>query len=166
MTVDATALRSVLRAHPSGVTVLTAAGPGGVPVGVTVTSFTSISAAPALVAVALADTSTTWRKMAHSEHFAIHLLGADQADTAVRFATPGTDRFAPPTAWHPGPHGVPYLAGCLGRLLCSRHSTVRLGDHHLLVGAVERAEHGERGDGLVHRHGDLQPVTTPLPART
>ncbi|MEU2548564.1 flavin reductase family protein [Streptomyces roseolus] len=166
MTVDGTALRSVLRAHPAGVTVLTAAGPGGAPVGVTVTSFTSLSADPALVAVALADTSSTWQKMAHSEHFAIHLLGAGQADTAVRFATPGADRFAPPTAWHPGPYGVPYLAGCLGRLLCSRHSTVRLGDHHLLVGAVEQAEHGERGDGLVHRHGDLQPVTTPLPART
>jgi flavin reductase (DIM6/NTAB) family NADH-FMN oxidoreductase RutF len=165
MTVDATALRSVLRAHPTGVTVLTAAGPDG-PVGVTVTSFTSISAEPALVAVALADTSTPWARMAHSEHFAIHLLGADQAATAMRFATPGVDRFAPPTVWYLGPYGVPYLAGYLGRLLCSRHSTVRLGDHHLLVGAVEQVEHGERGDGLVHRHGDLQPVTTPLPTRT
>ncbi|MFJ3929249.1 flavin reductase family protein [Streptomyces sp. NPDC090029] len=165
MTVDPAALRSVLRAHPSGVAVLTAAGPGR-PVGVTVTSFTSISAEPALVAVALADTSTTWAKMAHSEHFAFHLLGADQAATAMRFATPGVDRFAPPTAWHLGPYGVPYLAGCLGRLLCSRHSTVPLGDHHLLVGAVEQVEQGERGDGLVHRHGGLQPVTTPLPART
>ncbi|MEU6943426.1 flavin reductase family protein, partial [Streptomyces rubiginosohelvolus] len=121
MTVGATALRSVLRAHPSGVTVLTATGPSG-PVGVTVTSFTSISAEPALIAVALADTSTTWRKLAHSEHFAIHLLGADQAATALRFATPGADRFAPPTAWHTGPYGVPYLGGCPGRLLCSRHS--------------------------------------------
>ncbi|MFC8276529.1 flavin reductase family protein [Streptomyces sp. NPDC057271] len=165
MTVDATALRSVLRAHPSGVTVLTAAGSDG-PVGVTVTSFTSISAEPALVAAALADTSTTWAKMAHSEHFAIHLLGADQVTTALHFATPGVDRFAPPTDWYPGPFGVPYLAACRGRLLCSRHSTVRLGDHHLLVGAVEQVEHGERGDGLVHRHGDLQPVTTPPPART
>ncbi|ATY96492.1 flavin reductase family protein [Streptomyces bacillaris] len=165
MTVGATALRSVLRAHPSGVTVLTATGPSG-PVGVTVTSFTSISAEPALIAVALADTSTTWRKLAHSEHFAIHLLGADQAATALRFATPGADRFAPPTAWHTGPYGVPYLGGCPGRLLCSRHSTVRLGDHHLLVGAVEQVEHGEQGDGLVHRHGSLQPVPTPLPART
>jgi flavin reductase (DIM6/NTAB) family NADH-FMN oxidoreductase RutF len=165
VTVDAQALRSALRAHAAGVAVLTARGADG-PAGVTVTSFTSVSAAPALVAVTLADTSTTWPRVRESEHFAIQLLGAQQADLARRFAAPGADRFAPPTRWHHGPHGVPLLYDCLSWLVCSRHRHVRLGDHHLLVGAVDHVRHGRPGDSLVHLHGHLHPVTAPTPART
>ncbi|MFE7778555.1 flavin reductase family protein [Streptomyces sp. NPDC057445] len=165
MTVDAAALRSVLRAHASGVAVLTASGAAG-PVGVTITSFTSVSARPALVSFLLAGTSNTWHRIADCDRFGVQLLGAHQADVAERFAAPGTDRFAPPTGWHHGPHGVPLLDDCLCWLVCSRYQQVALGDHHLVVGAVEHVRHGTPGDSLVHLHGSLQPVTSPLPART
>ncbi|WP_326596300.1 flavin reductase family protein [Streptomyces brevispora] len=163
-TVGGGELRSVLRAHAAGVAVLTAADEAG-PVGVTVTSFTSVSANPALVSVTLAETSTTWARVKDCGRFGIQLLGAHQAETAMRFARPG-DRFAPPTAWHPGPHGVPLLDDCLSWLVCSPYEQLRLGDHHLLVGAVEYARHGTPGDSLVHLHRDLRPVTAPTPART
>ncbi|MFI0980379.1 flavin reductase family protein [Streptomyces sp. NPDC021093] len=165
MTVDGGDLRSVLRAHAAGVAVLTAADAAG-PLGVTVTSFTSVSAAPALVSVTLADTSSTWARLRNCGHFGIQLLGAHQADLAQRFATPGIDRFAPPTDWQPGPHGVPLLDDCLSWLVCSPYERLRLGDHHLLVGAVQQVRHGAPGDGLVHLHGSLRPVTAPTPART
>ncbi|MFF1872502.1 flavin reductase family protein [Streptomyces sp. CB03911] len=165
MTVDGAELRSALRAHAAGVAVLTAAGADG-PVGVTVTSFTSVSAGPALVSVTLADTSATWARLQDCERFGIQLLGAHQADLALRFARPGADRFAPPTAWRPGPSGVPLLDDCLAWLVCSRYRQLRLGDHHLLVGAVEQVRQGAPGDSLVHLHGDLRPVSAPTPART
>lgn len=163
MTVDGQEMRSVLRAHPAGVAVLTAADGDG-PVGVTVTSFASVSTGPALVSVMLADTSTTWARVKDCDRFGVQLLGAHQTELARRFAQPG-DRFAPPTVWQPGPHGVPLLDGCLGWLVCSSHRQVRLGDHHLLVGGVDWVCHGSPGAGLVHLHGGLRPVTAPTPAR-
>ncbi|MER5639931.1 flavin reductase family protein [Kitasatospora sp. NPDC002227] len=164
-TVDAAALRSALRPHAAGVAVLTAAAPDGRPVGVTVTSFTSISAAPALISVSLAETSSTWQLVKDCDRFAVQLLGAHQAELAMRFATPGVDRFAEPTAWRRGPHGVPLLDDCLSWLVCSAHRQVELGDHHLLVGAVEQVGHGRPGDSLVHVHGSLQPVPSATLAR-
>ncbi|WP_058041589.1 flavin reductase family protein [Streptomyces roseifaciens] len=164
MTVDATTLRSVLRAHASGVAVLTAATPAG-PVGVTITSFTSLSAEPALVSFALADSSSTWARMKDAHWFGIQTLGAGQTELAERFAAKGADRFAPPTRWSTGPHGVPLLEGCPARLVCSRREVVRAGDHHLVVAAVEHAERGEPADGLVHLHGALRAVGSTTPAR-
>ncbi|MFR0352434.1 flavin reductase family protein [Streptomyces sediminimaris] len=164
MTVEATALRSVLRAHASGVTVLTARGPAG-PAGVTITSFTSLSARPALVSFALADTSSTWALVRDAQWFGIQLLGAHQTELAERFATRGADRFAPPTGWHPGPHGVPLLDGCLGWLVCARRHQVGVGDHQLVVAAVEHVREGAPGESLVHLHGRLQPVTSTTVSR-
>ena len=153
MTVDGSTLRRVLRSHAAGVAVLTAPGPAGV----TVTSFTAISADPALVSFALADTSSTWGLVADAEWFGIQVLAADQVELAERFAARGVDRFAAPTRWRVGPHGVPLLDGCLAWLVCSRHGRFRLGDHHLVVGAVQHAETGGVGDGLVHVHGTVRP---------
>ena len=166
MTVDVTALRSVLRSHASGVAVLTASGADGQPVGVTVTSFMSISARPALVSFALAGTSNTWAVIKDCDWFGVQLLGGHQSEVAQRFATPGVDRFAPPTSWRPGSHGVPLLDDCLCWLLCCPYHRVKLGDHHLIVGAVEQVERGVPGDSLVHLHGILQPVTPVTLART
>ncbi|MEU6281107.1 flavin reductase family protein [Streptomyces sp. NPDC047028] len=164
MTVEATALRSVLRAHASGVTVLTARGPAG-PAGVTITSFTSLSASPALVSFALAETSSTWELVQDARWFGVQLLGAHQADLAERFATRGADRFAPPTGWHHGPHGVPLLDDCLGWLVCAARERIRVGDHHLVVAAVEQVREGGPGDSLVHLHGRLRPVTSTTVSR-
>lgn len=157
MTIDGTALRTALRPHASGVAVLTAADSAG-PAGVTVTSLTSISTEPALVSFALADTSSTWHRIKDSRWFGIHILAGDQVELARRFAARGVDRFALPTRWHTGPHGVPLLDDCLSWLICSRYDRIRLGDHHLVVGAVEHAQSGVSGDSLVHLHGALQPV--------
>ncbi|MFD1661071.1 flavin reductase family protein [Streptomyces caeni] len=164
MTVEATALRAVLRPHASGVAVLTAQGEDG-PAGVTITSFTSLSARPALVSFALADTSGTWALVRDAEWFGIQLLGAHQTELAERFATRGADRFAPPTGWHSGPHGVPLLDGCLGWLVCARQQRSRVGDHHLVVASVEHVREGAPGESLVHLHGRLRPVTSTTASR-
>jgi flavin reductase (DIM6/NTAB) family NADH-FMN oxidoreductase RutF len=173
MTVGGTVLRSVLRSHASGVVVLTAQGSAGpsrsatdetpdssaptAPTGVTITSFTAISAEPALVSLALADTSSTWHRIKHTEWFGIQVLRASQHRIAERFATAGVARFAD-VRWHIGPQGVPLLDDCLSWLVCRRYKYVRLGDHHMLVGAVHHALAGAPGDGLIHVHGALQAV--------
>ncbi len=151
-------------APAAGVAVLTAATPTG-PAGVTITSFTSVSAEPALVSFALADSSSTWARVKDCRRFGVQLLGAAQRDVAERFAAVGVDRFAPPTRWHTGPHGVPLLDDCAAWLICAHHHQLRLGDHHLVVCSVERVRTGPAGDSLVHLYGGLHAAggTAPTP---
>ncbi len=130
--------------------------------GVTITSFTSVSIRPALVSFTLAETSGTWHHVKDSAWFGIQLLAAHQADLAERFAAPGADRFAPPTRWEYAAHGVPLLADSLCWLLCATQHRIPLGDHHLVVGAVEQVRSGEPGDSLIHLHGGLLPVAAPV----
>ncbi|MFF5212430.1 flavin reductase family protein [Streptosporangium sp. NPDC000396] len=133
--VDSERFRQALAVHASGVVVITAQS-GGVPVGLTATSFSSVSLEPPLVSFYVGQTSTTWPWLRQADHFAVNVLASDQADLASRFARKGVDRFAAPTAWRPGHLGVPLLSGVSAHLICVPHSTVDIGDHVLVVGLV------------------------------
>lgn len=131
---EAARFRETLRHHPAGVVVT--AGVDGRPVGLTATSFTSVSLDPPLVAFYVAEASTTWTALHLAGAFAVHLLAQDQTDLAARFDRRGTDRFAPPTSWRPGPEEVPLLDGVAASLVCRRFDTRLIGDHWLVVGEV------------------------------
>jgi len=133
--VSAEQFRQLLRHHPAGVVIVTA-DVAGRPVGLTATSFTSVSLNPPLVSFYIAATSSTWTRLSRANSFGVHLLGADQADLAARFAARGVDRFAPPTRWSHDPAGVPALEGVAARLVCRRYDTRLIGDHWLVVGRV------------------------------
>ncbi|MFE1169196.1 flavin reductase family protein [Nocardiopsis sp. NPDC058789] len=132
---EADRFRATMRHHPAGVVVITASV-GGRPVGLTATSFTSVSLDPPLVSFYVADTSTTWPTLRRAGEFGVQLLSEEQADVAARFASRDVDRFAPPTAWRPGPDGVPLLDGAVAHLVCTRFDTRLIGDHWLVVGEV------------------------------
>src|SRR3954465_2972626 len=105
--VDADSFRRGLGRHAAGGVVVT--GPG--PVGLTATSFTSVSLDPPLVSFCVGRDSTTWPDLQGSRLFAVNVLATDQAAIASRFAGHGIDRFAVPTSWRPGPGEVPILDG-------------------------------------------------------
>jgi flavin reductase (DIM6/NTAB) family NADH-FMN oxidoreductase RutF len=132
---DADRFRATLRHHPAGVVIVTAVVDGR-PVGLTATSFTSVSLEPPLVAFYIAETSSTWPVLRRAGGFAVHLLAEEQADLAARFARKGVDRFAAPTSWRPGPEEVPLLDGVAASLVCRRFDTRLIGDHWLVVGEV------------------------------
>ncbi|GGQ75843.1 flavin reductase family protein [Couchioplanes azureus] len=147
---DAVRFRGLLRRQASTVTVVTA--PGEPPAGFTATSFTSVSLDPPLVSFCLNRGSSSWPAFARAAHVAVHLLGAGQAAVAQRFATSGIDRFATPTAWRPGPHGVPVLDAALAWLLCRVTERVVAGDHVVLLAEPLLGEHGD-GDPLLYHDG-------------
>lgn len=140
--------RQALARHAGGVAVVT--GPG--PVGLTVTSFTSASLNPPLVSLYVAQSSTTWPGLRQARAFGVNLLAHDQSEVAARFACQGVDRFAPPTRWHRGPLGVPFLDGASARLVCLPERTITIGDHWLLIGLVIGAELGKATAPLVYHH--------------
>ncbi|MBR8740193.1 flavin reductase [Nocardiopsis sp. MG754419] len=124
-----------MRHHPAGVVVITAHVEGR-PVGLTATSFTSVSLNPPLVSFYVADSSSTWPTLRRAGEFGVQLLSEGQAELASRFARTGVDRFAPPTSWRFGPAEVPLLDGASAHLVCERFDTRLIGDHWLVVGQV------------------------------
>ncbi|GLW20104.1 MULTISPECIES: flavin reductase family protein [Microbispora] len=148
---NADGFRRALAVHAAGVVVITAQS-GGVPVGLTATSFSSVSLDPPLVSFYVDQASTTWPSLREADHFAVNVLTSDQADLAARFARKGTDRFAEPTRWRSGPLGAPLLEDVSAHLICLPYERVGMGDHILVVGLVTQADlHGPRRPLLYHQ---------------
>ncbi len=132
------AMRDALGRFATGVTVVTApAAGGGGPLGITANSFSSLSLDPPLVLWSPARASRRFDAFAGAAHFAIHVLAADQAALARRFARSGTDFDLPGIA--PGLGGAPLLPGVLACFECAREAVHEGGDHAIVVGRVLRA---------------------------
>ena len=144
--VDGDDFRRALGRHAAGVVVVT--GPG--PVGLTATSFASVSLDPPLVSFCVGRESTTWPELREAASFAVNVLATDQAALASRFARKGIDRFAWPTSWHAGPGGVPILDGTAAHLVCEPYDMVAIGDHWLVVGTGL----GSEGVPLLYHRGE------------
>ncbi|MER5885409.1 flavin reductase family protein [Streptomyces sp. NPDC001941] len=149
-------LRRALREHAAGVTVITVPGPAGF----TATSFTSVSLEPALVTFFVGLTASTAAAVARADHFAVHLLGAGDADLAARFAARAALRFHG-VDWTPSPEGVPLLRG-VGRLTARTVLRQRVGDHLQVVGALQDAAPLPGHQPLIHHNGGYA-TAAPLP---
>jgi len=134
--------RALLRRHAAGVVVITA--PGERPVGFTATSFTSVSLNPPLVSFCLNRASSSWPTMAAAAHVGVHVLTDAQEDLARTFATKGADRFAPPTRWHVGPHGIPVLDDVHAVLLCRVSDRIPAGDHAIVLAELVDGGHTDQ----------------------
>ncbi|MBT2231301.1 flavin reductase family protein [Nonomuraea sp. NEAU-A123] len=150
ISLDTDQFRTALAQHAAGVVIVTAR-PEGVPVGLTATSFSSVSLDPPLVSFYVDQSSTTWPWLRLADHFAVNVLAGDQHDLATRFARRGIDRFAAPTRWRPGPHETPLLEDVSAHLICIPHTTVEIGDHTLVVGLVTAASTTPARPLLYHR---------------
>jgi flavin reductase (DIM6/NTAB) family NADH-FMN oxidoreductase RutF len=161
MSVDPALLRTLLRHQASTVTVVTA--PGTPPAGFTATSFTSVSLAPPLVSFCLDRSSSSWPTVAVAEHVGVHLLSQRQQDLARTFATSGIDRFAPPTAWRFGAHGVPVLEGTLAWLVCRVVERVVAGDHSVVLAEPLLAQPDSQDSPLLYHQGRYACVAPAVP---
>lgn len=148
--VDADLFRATLGAHAAGVVVVTAPSPNG-PVGITATSFTSVSLTPPLVSFYINADSGTWPGIRDARVFAVNVLAEHQQAAAARFATRGVDRFAPPTRWFRDPDDRPLLVGAAAHVMCDRHDLLSVGDHWLVVGRVVDAAVSGADPLLYHR---------------
>ena len=149
---DPRTLRDALGCFASGVTIVTARGADGVPIGLTANSFTSLSLDPPLLLVCVAHSSNSAPVLLEAEHFAVNVLQIGQQPASNRFASKAEDRFSA-TAWSEGEGGVPVLDGSLGSFECKRHAVHEGGDHFILIGEVVRATFEPRRDPLLFFRG-------------
>ncbi len=151
--INATDLRRSLGCFPTGVAVVTAMSRAGAPIGVTISSFNSVSMDPPLILWSLALKAGSLADFRAAGHFAVNVLSEAQAELPRTFSSPVEERFKG-LAWTKGHGGAPILAGSAAVFECSTHARYDGGDHEIFIGQVLR--HG-RGDAapLIYAKGRL-----------
>ena len=143
-TIDSRHFRHVLGSYPAGVCVVTASAANGARHAMVVGTFTSISMDPPLVGFFSDRRSSSWSKFGETGYFCANILRADQCHHSARFAARCDDKFAG-LEHARTPAGLPLLEDVLAWIECSITSVVEVGDHFLVVGAVQALE--TRGSG-------------------
>ena len=132
---DTKEFRNALGSFATGVTIVTTAGASKEPVGVTASSFNSVSIDPPLVLWSLAKESASLDAFRTSGHFAVHILSCLQEGLSNGFARSGTDKFAN-VNWEPGQLGSPVLDEFAAKFECRTVHQYEGGDHIIFVGEV------------------------------
>lgn len=151
----AAAFREALGQFPTGVAIVTAAGPDKL-VGMTINSFASVSLDPPLVLWSVAKATPSFAAFMAADAYAVHFLGADKRDLAMRFASRIDDKFVG-LDHRPGVTGAPVLDGVEPLLECRVWARHDGGDHVILVGEVVHIRSRPHQPLLFHA-GVLRPI--------
>ena len=144
--------RAALAMFATGVTIVTARGVDGEPIGLTANSFNSVSIVPPLVLWSLSRQAGSLPGFARGSHYAINILAADQLALAHRFASKDLDRFEG-VACSTGAGGAPLIDGAAAVFECFNRSRYEEGDHVIFVGEVERCARREAAQPLIFHGG-------------
>ena len=144
--------RAALGMFATGVTIVTARGPNGTPVGLTANSFNSVSMSPPLVLWSLARAAGSMPAFTRGSHYAINILAAEQRELAERFSSKSGDRFAD-LVFREGAGGAPILEGAVAVFECFNRSRYEEGDHVIFVGEVEHCARREGAKPLLFHGG-------------
>jgi flavin reductase (DIM6/NTAB) family NADH-FMN oxidoreductase RutF len=128
---DQSLLRQAFGCFPSGVTAFCGLL-DGVAEGMAASSFTSVSLDPALVSVCVANTSTTWPKLAKLDRLGLSVLAGDHAPIARALASKTGDRFDG-VDWTATDSGAVFVHGATLWLECAPFKRVAAGDHEIVV---------------------------------
>jgi len=158
--VDGRSFRQVMGKFPTGVTVVTTRDGEGVPVGLTVNAFTSVSLDPPLVLVCIDHASHSHDCLLSAESFVVNVLSTAQGTLARRFASDPSEGRFDGVAWHPGPGGALVLEGVSAWVGCTLEAAHEAGDHTILVGRVVEAGVGTE-DALAYYRGAFTTVAVP-----
>lgn len=134
---DSSAFRRALGQFATGVTVITTRSSSGQLIGITASSFNSVSLDPPLVLWSLATKSASMPVFRTNSHYVVNVLSDSQLALCQRFATVKGDRFAG-VSHAAGDTGMPVLDGALAWFECHNRSRYEEGDHVIFVGEVER----------------------------
>lgn len=127
---DAARLKQAFGCFPSGVIAVCAAGSDG-PVGMLVSSFTSVSLDPPLVSICTMDTSRTWSQLRTVARIGLSVLGESHHDVCRQFCQ-SADRFANVEVITTA-EGAVLLPEASAWLDCSVYDEITAGDHQIVL---------------------------------
>lgn len=139
---DEQRFRELMGHFATGVVAVTGADTDHAPLGLTATSFTSVSLTPPLVSFCVARTSRTWPRLRLSQGICVNILSDRQQDLAACLAHSGEHKF----------RGLAWLEGGV----VAEHPA---GDHDIVVIGVHRLGITGRADPLVRYRGAYRRLT-------
>jgi 3,4-dihydroxy-2-butanone 4-phosphate synthase len=138
-------MRDVMGHFATGVSVVTARGEGGAPVGTTANAISSVSLDPPLMLACLARSSETLAAIRAERRFAVNILAAEQRHHSDRFAKKGDAVRSHEVNFDDHDIGVPVLPDSLATVVCEVEAIHPAGDHEIVVGLAHHLEHREPG---------------------
>jgi flavin reductase (DIM6/NTAB) family NADH-FMN oxidoreductase RutF len=131
------------------------------PWGMTVTAFTSVSAHPPTILVALGATTAAARAIRTTRSFGVSILADDQAALARFGSAPGAAKFLEPFLdGSGGGSASPVVAGALAHLDCELLDPVQVADHTILFGRVRAVRASDGGAPLLYHRRAYRTLAT------
>ncbi len=127
--------RNALSQFATGVTVVTTTNADNAPVGVTASSFNSVSLDPPLVLWSLAKSAKSMPAYQNAGGFNVHILASHQDVLSNQFARPSENKFNG-VDWKPCENGHPVLPEYAALFRCETQYQYEGGDHVIFVGKV------------------------------
>ena len=159
---DPRVFRRALGQFPTGVTVITTTAKDKQPVGVTASSFNTVSMEPPLILWSIDKRSFSAAAFESAGYFAVHVLHEEQVAVSNRFASRGDDKFSG-IDYRINEQGCPLLTEYAALFICKTWQTYDGGDHIIIVGEVTAYENIESATPLVFSRGSYA-VTNQHPA--
>lgn len=135
MSFDERRFRDALGAFPTGVAVVTGIDETGERLGMTVSSFNSVSMSPPLVLFSVARRAHSFAAWTQISNYAVNILSQEQEAISNRFARPLADKWSELVVLD-GLAGVPLLPNSLITFECEAYAHYEGGDHDIFVGKV------------------------------
>ncbi|WP_245272327.1 flavin reductase family protein [Xanthobacter sp. 126] len=132
---DPRAFRQTLGAFATGVAVVAAEAADGTLIGMTMSSFNSVSLDPPLVLFSVARTALSLPALRSAAAYGISVLAHDQQDLSGRFARAQGEKWTGVDHLR-GHGGAPLLAGAAAHLECVPHAIHDGGDHEVFIARV------------------------------
>jgi flavin reductase (DIM6/NTAB) family NADH-FMN oxidoreductase RutF len=143
LSTDQRALRDAFSRFPTGVTVVTALESTLKPIGITISSFNSVSLHPPLVLWSLAQKSSSLSAFYLGSSHVIHVLAENQMEMAKQFSGRMENRFQGLNVSY-DEHAIPVLPGCAAQFHCVTEACYPAGDHVIIVSRIKHFEDHQR----------------------
>lgn len=129
-------------------------------VGLTASSFVTLSFDPPMVMFALQQSADSYASIVSSKGFGVSLLKSEQSEIASLFARKGREKAERTSFTHGQVLHVPLIPGALAQVECLTAQILLSGDHAIVVGQVESAQIST-GEPLLYfggRYGSFAPL--------
>ncbi len=150
--IDLGEFRRALSCFATGVAVATTLDENGERVGMTISSFSSVSLTPPLILWSIAHNAHGYDAFMNAEYFAVNVLAKHQEQLSDLFATRGVNKFDG-LECREGLHGSPILPDYAACFECRTEYRYEGGDHKIIVGRVLQFDERESEPLIRYRSG-------------
>jgi flavin reductase (DIM6/NTAB) family NADH-FMN oxidoreductase RutF len=155
---DHRSFRNALSQFATGVAVITARGAANQAVGMTMSSFNSVSLDPPLVLFSVDRRALSLPAMASAEGYAVNILSRRQEALSNQFAKALGNKWQD-VAHSLGHAEAPLIDGALAHFECAPYAQHDGGDHVIFIGRVVRFSVHEQEEPLVFFRGKYRALS-------